>query len=185
MVREETGRAAEKAGRTIATGANPDEFALFRRHERRFIARPDLLGASRRFTLQFAPLPQGQPECGTARTTGVSSLVGKLRTCAAFVTPRPSTDARSGTGGIRRPQPPTRRDSRRPRGARALDDRRPQPDVDALGGKAELQIIEQLIYDILSGGDKSTRSNTINPLSETRPSKALLRSRLAKIKLCN
>lgn len=52
------------------------------------------------------------------------------------------------------------------------------------GGKAELQIIEQLIYDVLSGGDPDTVSNGIRPMSATRPNKAALRARLSQLKVC-
>jgi RHS repeat-associated protein len=56
--------------------------------------------------------------------------------------------------------------------------------INVQGGKGDLQVIEQLIYDVLSGGQPNSLSNTIRPLSERRPSKAELRKRLAAIKLC-
>jgi hypothetical protein len=51
-----------------------------------------------------------------------------------------------------------------------------------VGGKKDLQVIEQLMFDILK--PQTDLSNRIRPLSETRPSKAALRKKLARIKLC-
>ncbi len=53
-----------------------------------------------------------------------------------------------------------------------------------IGDKDDLQLVEQLIYDVLSDGDKTQLSNVNRPLSNTRPSKAFLRERLKNIKFC-
>ncbi|QNM96752.1 RHS repeat-associated core domain-containing protein [Chitinimonas koreensis] len=55
-----------------------------------------------------------------------------------------------------------------------------------VGDKDDVQLFEQLIYDLLVGEDdpKDAVANKIRPLSEKRPSKAALRQRLASIDIC-
>ncbi|MDP5141380.1 GIY-YIG nuclease family protein [Rheinheimera baltica] len=57
--------------------------------------------------------------------------------------------------------------------------------INVKGSKDDVQVIEQLIYDLLAGDNADSLSNTNRPLSKTRASKHKLRQKLATLKICS